>query len=202
MEYSKEEKDCISEAREKIHKIFSMGEFPDNSVGKRHLQKLYGFECLSNGKVRFRLDRHPHAFGFASLGMPSSAFCTITYLYELDTEKNTIIEINCEAGELFINYEWLAVDELQDLFGYDNVMHEDIMEWEEDLQKIDSEEKAKQYAIRAFEEYYIKDKDTYWFIRYDSDDLPEDFKQIFLKEIKKQFVPKMFDLWQQQITED
>ena len=69
------------------------------------------------------------------------------------------------------------------------------MEWEEDLQKIDSEEKAKQFAIRAFEEYYIKDKDEFWFIRYDQDDLPEDFKQIFLKEIKKQFVPRMVELW-------
>ena len=59
MEYSKEEKARISEAWKKIHKIFSMDEFPDYSVEKRHLQKLYGFECLSNGEVHGRNAGYP-----------------------------------------------------------------------------------------------------------------------------------------------
>jgi len=47
--------------------MFSRDEFPDNSVEKRHLQKLYSFECLSNGKVRFYLDRQPHYFHGVSM---------------------------------------------------------------------------------------------------------------------------------------
>ena len=119
-------------------------------------------------------------------------------------EKDEIIEINRETGEFIINYEWLADDELQHLFDYDNVIHEDIVEWEEVLKKIDIEEKAKQYAIRAFEEYYIKDKDEFWFIRYGQEDLPEDFKPRLLEEIKKQFVPRMIEQWKivKEFTED
>ena len=75
-------------------KIFSRDEFPDNSVEESHLRKLYSFECLQNGKVRFCLDRHPHYFHGVSKGGPSSAFRTITILYELDIEKEGIIEIS------------------------------------------------------------------------------------------------------------
>ena len=186
----------ISDAYDAINKIFDRGDFPDYSVKLKHIRKIYDLEVLSDNKVRFKLDRHPHAFGFASLGMPSSAYRTITILYELDTEKNEIVEIGRDASELSINYEWLADDEVQKVFSsdYDNF---DLSKWETDLEKIDNEEKAKQYAIRAFEEYYIKDKDEFWFIiRYDQEDLPEDFKLRLLEEIKKQFVPEMIELWE------
>ncbi len=200
MEYSKEEKNIIDKAFPKIYELFRRGGFPDQSVKERHLQKLYDFEVLSDNKIRFKLDRHPHAFGFSSLGTPSSAYHTITYLYELDTEKNTIIKIYSEAGELLIKYEWLADEELLDLFNYDFDEPEYIMEWEEDLQKIDSEEKAKQYAITKFVETY--EQDTYWFIKYDSKDLPEDFKSRLLEELKKLFIPKLVEIWEKNNTGD
>ena len=139
MKYIKKEEAIIDEAYDIIYKIFERNEFPDYSVERKHLRKLYGFECLPNDKFRFCLDRHPHAFGFSSLGMPSSAYRTITIVYELDMEMDEIIEIDREVGELFINYEWLAGEEVQQVFSsdYDNF---DLNKWETDLEKIDNEE--------------------------------------------------------------
>ena len=123
------------------------------------------------------------------MGGPSSAFRTQTFLYELDIEKEEIIEISKEVGELVLDYEQLASENIQRL---DHGSWED--SWGESFKKINTDSEAKKFAIQEFEGIgWIEDSP------YDLKDLPEDpprFESRLLEEIKKRFVPRMVGLWE------
>lgn len=65
-----------NEIRGMLADIVESGRFPSDTFDVRHIEKIGGFQHLSQPKVRFWVERHPHLFGAPSLGKASSAFVT------------------------------------------------------------------------------------------------------------------------------
>jgi hypothetical protein len=63
------------------------GDFPDRSVTEKHIRAIEDFERVSNDKVQFIIEHHPHIFGLRSKGKPSSAYTTEHHLYELISDN-------------------------------------------------------------------------------------------------------------------
>jgi len=167
-----------------LEELIESSAFPDESFIRRHLDKIYDVETLSNGKVRFWIERHPHLFGNASIGKASSAYIPISYQYELDATGKKVTLVKEEKGNPVIDYYALAMEEIDigkevGLFDFDDA-----------LQKLKTKDEAVRFAENKFEEFN-------WLTVYKSDETPLDFDVNFLKELRELFVETVLELWQE-----
>jgi len=162
--------------------IVENGVFPDESFEVRHIERIDNFKITPEGKICFWITRHPHLFGRVSKGRASGGFIPKHYLYELDPELKQVRLIKKEKGEPVINYACLAGEEFEyfDPYSdYDNV-----------LEKLDSEKDVVSFAEKEFHNFS-------WLDCYETDeDLPEDFQERILAELKKEFISGAVTSWQ------
>lgn len=63
------------------------GDDADDGLNVKHLESAREIEVLEDGRIRFRVERHPHLFGRPSRGMRSSAFIRERRHYEFDPNQ-------------------------------------------------------------------------------------------------------------------
>lgn len=171
-----------NEIRSMLVDIVESGNFPSDSFEIRHIEEIYSLKVISENKVRFWVERHPHLFGKPTLGNPSSAYIPKCYLYELDTKIKEVILIKKEQDKLVINYCQLgmeAVDNYFDSGGYD---------YDEQFNTLKSEAEVIEFAGKE-----VKNLD--WVCGFDEDELPPGFIEKYMAEIRKQFVDGMLTHW-------
>lgn len=174
----KKECDCIS----LLKGIVENGEFPDDSFEIRHIERIDTFEITEDGKARFWISRHPHLFGRPTLGLASSAFIQKNYLYELDFETQKATLIRKEELPPFIDYNVLAMEDVDDFFPCVS------SEYEESLKKMATKAEVSDFASKEVDKFsWIEGKDV--------DNLPVDFKEKYLKEVRTQFNRNMIWEW-------
>ena len=178
-----------NEIRSMLVDIVESGNFPSDSFGIRHIEKTVQFNIVSENKVQFWIERHPHLFNKPTLGMASSAFIPIDYLYELNTKSKMVRLVKKEKGDPVVDIEMLAEENVSDLFNYG-----DNSEYDEQFKNINSEEEAVEFAIKGF------DSNDYWTEEAEakSGEVPNipDFKEEYLESLKICFVYEMVSLWE------
>ena len=161
--------------------IVERGEFPDNSFGVLHVERIYEINPSGPNKVTFWITRHPHLLGALTRGMPSSAFIPIHYCYELDLKAKKVVLIEKEKDGPVINY-WMLADEIVTRYMDGYKMPDEVI-------KIKSEADALAFAEKEFEEIPWLDED-------ECDDVPEGFSEELLEPIKSEFLDQFLSKWQ------
>ena len=85
--------------------ILKNGNFPDDSFEEKHFIKTYFHERITDKKVQFSVERHPHIFGHPSKGIASSAFATVNRNFELDIETKNVVFIDEQVLSVTVDYE-------------------------------------------------------------------------------------------------
>ncbi|MFX0115220.1 MAG: hypothetical protein ACFFB3_11795 [Candidatus Hodarchaeota archaeon] len=170
-----------NEIRSILVDIVEKGNFPDDSFEMRHIERIGSFQILSNNKVRFWIERHPHLFGKQTRDLASSAFTPIHYQYELDTESKNVVLIKQEKDEPIIDYSILAREDVDFVI--------DGMRLGDELRELDSEESVVKFAEKKMGEFD-------WLGGYEAcEDLPPDFNEKLMAEIKKESLTQILRQW-------
>ncbi len=176
-------------AMEGLFFLIERGDFPDDSVSTRHWNRIDLIKCEGN-KFQFYIDRHPHLFSRSSVGKASTAFVTISYLYEYDFNTDTVKFIKKEIGEAVIDIPSLIDEEV--VF---------IVEESGDYKELDERFKTKEEVIN----FAKIEADNYDLERLlDSCSNPELLPKDFMKNVKlefgKQFVKAVESQWEIQMS--
>lgn len=175
-----------TDVRALLYEIVENGNFPDESFGIEHIEKIDIKEWVSNDKVRFIVERHPHLFGHPSIGNASSAFARVEYIFELSVGAKTVklIDENTLSNE--IDYNALA----------NEVVPDTVEGWLGDSASELANLKTEKEVIRFAEQGF---KSIDWLACYEpyieEDSFPNDFKDKLLKAFKKQFIDEILKEW-------
>ena len=172
------------EIRNFLVEIIEFGNFPDDSFDVQHLERISGFKKITQNKVQFEIERHPHIFWKPSIGKESSAFVTETYLFELDLNTKKVTILSVETSQPVIDYYHLADEEVTNWF--DSVNYE--RDYPE-LSKLTTEQQVIDYAKE-------KVKELEWIDSLGTDEkLPEDFEEKYMQEVEELFAEMMVCNW-------
>lgn len=170
-----------NEIRSMLVDIVKSGNFPSDSFEIRHIEEIYILKVISENKVRFWVERHPHLFGKPTLGGPSSAYIPKHYLYELDIKLKEVVLIKKEQDEPVINYWQLAMEAIGNWFDGGS-------DYDEQFNTLNSEA-----GVIEFAEKEVKNLD--WVCGFDEDELPTGFIEKYMAEVRKQFIDEMLTQW-------
>jgi len=163
--------------------IIERGRFPDESVAARHVAEIptTGFSFFKDGKVRFQIERHPTLFETPSVCKPSSAYIPEYYTYQLDLDILQVSLIKKEEDEPFVDYRALAVEELSRWGNW--------RQYNQIFRNLKSKDQVTEFAEKEFDTIdWMTGREAA------AEKMPE-FKENFLREVKKQFILEMWNAW-------
>ncbi len=176
-----------NEIRSMLVDIVENGDFPNGTFDIRHIKRIYTFDFISEHKVQFWVERHPHVFGAPTLGVASSAFITKNYLYELNTATKTVELIKKTEEDPVVDISMLAYESASDLIFEDGG-------YDEHFERLKTKDEVVEFAINDFNsnEYWRADAEI------KASELPtiKDFEEKYLDELKKSFVYKFLQHWE------
>jgi hypothetical protein len=171
---------------EELIEDWSFGEW---GLVLKHMDQIFNLELEADAEnnVVFSLERHPHLFGRTSRGKASTAYATVTQIFQVNLKSKDIKLLEEKASDINIDYYGLANEDVESVFESGFPEQEDKLQ----LVAIDSKK-----AIKILAESLFKNYD--WESSYESNYhelLPKDFKSKLMDTIKDEFVSQVADLW-------